>query len=464
MRSVKRDIIGVAMSRGLSLLAGIVTGLLLPKLLQLTDYGYVKIFTLYLTYTALLHVGFVDGILLRFAGQAYDALEREKLRAYTAFFALFQVAVGCALSAAGWLFSDPAYRFILQMLGVNMVLVNLTTYYQFLSQATQRFSEYAAKNLIAAVCKALYVLMLLALQNYGLLGISWRLYLMGLNAIDAVMLLWYVWIYREITFGPRAKMRDCADEIRALFRQGILLTLAYQASHLVLILDRQFVSVLYSTDTYAVYSFAYNLVMMISVMISSLAVVLLPVLKQAAAERMKPYYRKTLSVTAVLTGAALCCYFPLAAFVEWFLPEYTPSLAYLAVILPALLYSSCISVVMFTFCKALGDNAGFFKNSCAALGLGFLTNAAAQALFRTPLAISYASLLTMGVWYLLQERQLRRREGLQGRKEFGYLTVLTGGFLAAVRWSPTLWVGLAAYLVWFLAATAMFYRAEMLKR
>ena len=428
MDPVKKDMMGVAVSRGLSLTAGVVTGLLLPKLLTVSDYGYLKIFTLYLTYTALLHFGFVDGILLKFAGRDYEMLRREQLRTYTRFFALFQVAAGCALSVAGSLFQDPAYRFILRMLGVNMVLVNLTTYYQFISQATRRFSEYSAKQLLAAVFKAGLVIVLLILRSMGVLEVSYRLYIIALNGIDGVMLLWYVWIYRDITFGPGMPLKEQRGEIGELFKQGILLTLAYQVSHLVLVLDRQFVSVLYPTDTYAVYSFAYNLVMMLSVMISSLAVVLLPVLKRVEPERIKPYYRKTLSVTAILTGAALCCYFPLVGLIRWFLPEYEQSLSYLAAVLPALMYSSCISVVMFTFCKALEQNAGFFKTGCMVLGIGCLTNGAAYGLFRTPLAISYASLLTMAAWFLLQERQLYKHTGMKGRKEFFYLTVLAIGF------------------------------------
>lgn len=460
---MKKDMMGVAVSRGLSLAAGVVTGLLLPKLLTVSDYGYLKIFTLYLTYTALLHFGFVDGILLKFAGRDYEMLCREQLRTYTCFFALFQVVVGCALSAAGLLFHDPAYRFVLQMLGVNMVLVNLTTYYQFISQATQRFSEYSAKQLLAAVLKAGLVIALLVLQSSGVLEASYRLYIIALNGIDGVMLLWYVWIYRDITFGPGLPLKELHGEIRELFKQGILLTLAYQVSHLVLVLDRQFVSVLYPTDTYAVYSFAYNLVMMLSVMISSLAVVLLPVLKRVELERIKPYYRKTLSVTAVLTGAALCCYFPLVELIRWFLPEYESSLSYLAAVLPALTYSSCISVVMFTFCKALAQNANFFKTGCVVMGIGCATNAAAYGVFRTPLAISYASLLTMAVWFLLQEGQLYKHTGMKGRKEFFYLTVLTLGFLSVAQAVSSCWVGLAAYLVWFLAATWCFYRKDAVR-
>ena len=59
----------VAFSRGLSLVSNVFIGFLLPKFLSITDYGFYKVFTLYAVYTALLHFGFVDGILLKLSGK-----------------------------------------------------------------------------------------------------------------------------------------------------------------------------------------------------------------------------------------------------------------------------------------------------------------------------------------------------------------------------------------------------------
>ena len=59
----------VGFSNIVVLIGGIVTGFLVPLVLGVNEYGYFKIYTLYLTYTSLLHFGFVDGLLLINAGK-----------------------------------------------------------------------------------------------------------------------------------------------------------------------------------------------------------------------------------------------------------------------------------------------------------------------------------------------------------------------------------------------------------
>lgn len=83
----------VISSNILVLISSILTGLVVPKLLGVTNYGYYKIFTLYLGYTALLHFGFVDGILLMHGGEDYRDLNKVKFRRNTKFFAAIQAVI-----------------------------------------------------------------------------------------------------------------------------------------------------------------------------------------------------------------------------------------------------------------------------------------------------------------------------------------------------------------------------------
>lgn len=451
----------VAFSRGMSLLSGVAVGLLLPKVLSVQDYGFLKIYTLYVTYTALLHLGFADGVLLRLAGMEYGELDKRRMRLYTRFFVSFQTLIGVAMMVAGLLVKDGDYSFILIMLGVNMIVINMTTYYQFVSQATKRFAEFSARNLMSAVIKFLFVAALLLGQTLGWFRVSYKIYVFGLNLMDIALLLWYICTYRDITFGARDRLKGNWGDIWSLFRQGILLTVAYQVSHLVFMLDRQFVSVLYDTKEYAVYSFAYNIVTLINTMIASLSVVLLPMLKRADRSYIEAYFGKTLSAIAVLVGAAIICYFPLVVFIDWFLPAYQGSVVYLKIVVPSLMYSCCLSVVMFTFAKILDQNLGFFKTGLLALAIGFVTNAAAYAIFGTPESISCASLLTLGGWFLIEGRRLGKTVNGKISREFAYITVLAVGFLAITLLLPSVWLGCAVYVVFYLVATAAFYRSDI---
>ena len=456
-KSFGKSLMVVAFSRMVSLLSGVLVGFLLPKIFSVTDYGFYKVFTLYAVYTALLHFGFVDGMLLKIAGTDYKDLSLPKMRAYTRFFFYLETAVALLMVLVGVVFVRGEYLFILLMLALNMLFVNVTTYYQFVSQAVQRFGEYSAKNLIVAVVKIVFVILLFALQMADVMGVSYHVYLIGLNVVDGAVMLWYVSIYRDITFGSGDTIRSVRSDIRSIFKTGILLTLAYQVSHLILALDRQFVNVLFSTEDFAVYSFAYNIVTMISTMISSISIVLLPMLKKRTRDLVVRSYPTCSSTVAMVAGGGLLCYFPLVWFVGWFLPQYSGAMAYVSVVLPAFLFSSVITVVMFTVDKALDMSLDFFREGCVVLGLGLVTNVAAYLLWRTPMALSYASLLVMMVWFLLSGLRLGKRIGIGVMKEFFYLMLLAVGFLTVTALVEGLILGLALYTAWFAVWTMVFY-------
>ena len=67
-----KNIISVMIANIISLLGSITSGFLLPKIFNIEEYGYYKIFTLYMSYAGLLHFGFLDGMLLKISGMKYE--------------------------------------------------------------------------------------------------------------------------------------------------------------------------------------------------------------------------------------------------------------------------------------------------------------------------------------------------------------------------------------------------------
>lgn len=460
-RSFGRNLLVVVFSRIFSLLSSVAVGFLLPKILSITDYGFYKVFTLYAVYTSLLHFGFVDGILLKLSGKEYGELDTQRMRTLTRFFVVLELLISIVVLLIGSIVANGEYLFIVIMLAINMVFVNVTTYYQFISQAVQRFGEYSAKNIVISIVKVLFVLSLWAFDASNAAEISYKIYLIGLNVIDFLIMLWYVKIYRDITFGKCAPFNNLKKDIASIFRTGILLTLAYQISHLILALDRQFVNLLFSTEEFAVYSFAYNIVSMISTMVSAVSIVLLPMLKNRTHEIVVKSYKKCLSTVAMISTGSLLCYFPLVFFVKWFLPEYYGSLDYIAIVLPAFVFTSSITVVMFTINKVFDMNLCFFKDGCLVLILGLVFNVIAYWIFRSPRAISYASLGVTMIWFLISGARLRKVTGVNVNKEFLYTLCITIGFLVITNCFTNIFIGFVIYLIWQILWTIVFHKADV---
>lgn len=458
------DFAAVVFSNGLVLVSNILTGLVVPKLLGVNNYGYYKVYTLYLVYVALLHFGFVDGILLKHGGEQYDQLDKKKFRLNTRFFSALQMLVAVVIMACSYFFEQPIYRFICVMLGIDTIFTNLTSYYQYVSQCTMRFKELSFRRILQAILKSIIVVAFWIIHRFGMMSVlSAYVYITCLVVIDFLLLLWYVHTYRDITFGSRARFKDNKKDLIAYFKSGIILTVAFQVANLVFSLDRQFVSVLFDNGTYGIYSFAYSLISMATTVIGAVSLVLFPNLKRKSEDKIISDFTDSMGIIEVLVFAAHMVYYPLCWFVNWYLPEYSASLPYLQLLFPGLAISSCISVIIFTYYKVLDKNLLYFGICVCVLALSALLNGGAYLVFGTPFSISAVSLIALMVWYLLSERYFIKKYHVKWKKNLAYIIVMSSLFYAITYIIHNSIIGTVLYVLAFAIVTIIFY-GKMLKK
>lgn len=56
-----------------------VTSFFLPRYLSIESYGYYKVFQLYVNYLGIAHLGFVDGIYLKYGGREIRDIDADEL-------------------------------------------------------------------------------------------------------------------------------------------------------------------------------------------------------------------------------------------------------------------------------------------------------------------------------------------------------------------------------------------------
>lgn len=287
--------------------------------------------------------------------------------------------------------------------------------------------------------------------------INYKIYVVALIATNCLLTMWYVYTYRDISFGRSEKMRDTFPEIVHLIQIGFPLLFANLCSTLILTLDRQFVNVLFDNATYAVYAFAYNMLSLVTVATSAISTVLYPTLKRVDLENIKNNYPILISVILSFVFAANITYFPLCIFVKWFLPKYTGSLIIFRVIFPGLAISSAITVVMHNYYKVLGKNFDYFLKSIVVLVISGIANAIAYTVFRTTISISIASIITMIFWYVLIEQYFVKAIGYDRKKNLWYLLIMLVAFYT-VSAIPNEIAGFFVYGIVFTIVTLLIHR------
>ena len=455
-RKTVKDIIRVSFSNIIKLLAGILVGFLLPKIVGVNDYGYYKTFTLYSTYVGMFHFGFSDGIYLRYGGKSYEELERTNFRFYSRFLIFLEVVISAILAILSLFLFSGEYRFIFLCLSLFLIVNNVTGYYQVVSQITSRFQELSFRNIIQSVLISMAVVSLWLLSKILKARISYREFTIIYVLIFAALALWYIWTYKEITIGRTVSGKEIWKDVPALIKLGVPLMIANLCSSLILTLDRQFVNILFDNETYAVYAFAYNMLSLITTAMAAISTVLYPKLKQTNEEVLVKSYSMLVSAILCIVFACLVVYFPLCSFVNWFLPKYSGSLIIFRIILPGLAISSAITIVMHNYYKTIGATYNYFIKSIVILFASGLFNYFAYLMFRTTTSISIASIITMLIWYVYVEWYFIKRYNVKWAVNLSYMILMMIGFYGITVIDNSL-ISCLMYVALYVFITLLFF-------
>lgn len=111
----------VVLGNAALLIAKALAWLIVPKVLGVMEYGYYKIFTLYLAYAMLLHFGFPDGILLIYGGKNYQEINQTEFRVYTRFFISFQTIISILIVGISLAVCQGMKCYIFCMIGIDAI-------------------------------------------------------------------------------------------------------------------------------------------------------------------------------------------------------------------------------------------------------------------------------------------------------------------------------------------------------
>lgn len=455
-----KNIIRVTLSNVTTILSGVLVGFLVPKVLSLAGYGYYKTFTLYVSYLGLFSLGMVDGIVLKYGDKDYHALDRGQFRSFYQWFMLLHMVMAGLLVLIAMGVRNADSRAIIVLLGLNLIAVNAMGYFQQISQITQRFKEYSFRKIVQSAFNVVIVILMYVFYRQGH-EIGYQAYILSTVLVNYLLLAWYLYTYRDIVFGRGAGLKATRGDVLGLMRLGFPLLFANMCSTLLLTIDRQFVSIFFTTEEYAVYAFAYNMLSLVTVATSAISTVLYPMLKRTDADKAAERYPMFVGIVLITVYVIIAAYFPLTLFIRWFLPKYSASLPIFRIILPGIALSSVVTVVMHNYYKIANRNKEYFRKSVVILLLSIAANFAAYWLVGTMESISAASILTVIVWYLYVDGRLKKDCRKKANMNFAYAIVMLIAFYACTGISNVYW-GCAAYIAVCAVMSLVFYR-DLLK-
>lgn len=457
---VLKNIILIGFSNVCNIIAGVLLAILVPKIMAKTEYGYYKTFTLYASYLGLLHFGICDGVFLKYAGKNFDDLDKKKFGVFTRVLFASQLIISVILILVGLIFLPKLYKVIFLLLAIDLLGVNITTYYELISQVTSRFKMVALRNVVKGMLTIISVAVLLVLYKAMGYSPSYIVVSACVVGVNVILSLWYVISYRSITFGHFDKVRDHKDEIKELYKVGIILLLSSFVTNLIFAADQQTVNILFSTEEYAAYAFAYNMVSLITIASNAASVVLFPTLNKTNDETIKNNYSTLNSNMLMFMALAMISYFPIDVFVTYFLPKYTDSLIIFRVIMPGLFISSCVTVIKGNIYKKFDHIKRYLVYAIIVLILSIITNIIAYNICKSMTAISIASVITLVIWYMLTEGYMIKKYHVKFVKNALYIILICASYYLCFL-IKNIYISFVIYLACYLVITIPLYFNEI---
>lgn len=451
-----KDLIYTLGANTITLLIGVIVTFIIPKVISIDEYGYFKMFTFYLGFLGFFHLGFNDGIYVNYGDYDYENIPREKFRTYFKFLLIFQVLIAVLVTIGTMSFvENPEKRIICFFLALNIILLNLTCYFEFLSQIIRRFKFYSFNTILS---KILYIV---AVSFILLLKYEKAIYLIiAQTIINLLTLLIYIIYYREVNFGKYKPLITMKEDIKKNIKIGFFIMLGNFVSIIIIGVDRIFISKFFTVHDFAMYSFAVSLLSMIYILLNGIRSVIYPYLTRSSEKNLNKTYETMKTYIFIILGYALSSYFIFEIIVLGFLPKYKEVLYITPIIFPTVLLSGEINIVTSNFYKSLKLEKEYTRNNLIAVAVSLISIVIAFLVFRSKEAIATSSLLSFYIWELCGDGFFKKHLGIKVSKHH-IAEILVIVLFLYLSFKMVWYKGFILYLCGFTLIVLIFFKNEI---
>ena len=247
-QSLSKGVLVVLIANVISMLFNVLINFLQPKYLSVETFSVIKTFTLYLTLTGLFHLGYMDGMYIKYGGREVSELNRDELSTNISTMRILQVVISFLFLLVGLLLGDD----VLVLFSILLIPFNMTMYFKLLYQATGEFSLYG--RIMNVSTAALFLGNLLLIFVFHRQGYFWYI---------AIQILIYIviWLFLELDFHHKINtkfqiLKGSISEAVEMVKSGFFVMLGNFSSIFLTVMDRWLVKWLMTALDFAGYSFA----------------------------------------------------------------------------------------------------------------------------------------------------------------------------------------------------------------
>ncbi|MDK0733964.1 capsular biosynthesis protein [Clostridium perfringens] len=444
--NLKRNILRIFSANFLTMISGILLGFVVPAVLSVDSYAYFKTYTFYISYIGLLHLGFVDGMYIKYGGKELIDLDKSEFKLEHRVFIIFQIIITLLCLVIALVKKD----IILILFSLSIIPINTFAFFSLFYQSIGEFKKYT---------NITYVYTIIYLLLNVILAVVFRNDNYILYCITSIFANGIVFLYLEFKYFKQFKGIKAKYDSKVWnnIKVGFFILLGNLSVLMFYAIDRWFIKFFYTVSDFAYYSFAISMLNIINLLISSISIAFFNYLSKGEnvekIKKLKDYF-------LILGVFASFGYFVFAGIVNIILRKYIPALDIIAVSFASYPYMIVINALYVNLYKARKKEKMYFKVVIFMVIISAFYNTIAMIINKNPVSIAVATTLSFITWYLYSVKDFRYLKST--KKEILYLGINTVSFLALSNFFNWL-IGGVVYFLIAIVTTIILFKKEILE-
>lgn len=442
---ITKGIAQVILANILNLIISIGNGFFLPKFLSVESYANLKTFLLYTSYIGILHLGYVDGIYIKYGGKMISEIDTDDFAKEKRVLLLFQLGITLPIALIALLIGDTNLLFAT----ISILPINMLFFFKFIYQATGEFKEYRHITNLSSIL--IFVLNLIFLF---IIKVDSSLWYVGIQvAISFIVWIYYEYRNRTTSGWEKSSLKEFWDCLNENIHLGLIIMLGNFMGIWITSIDRWFVKVLYSVADFAYYSFAVTMLRLINVVVTAFSVTLYNFFCKKSDDKEIAVIRK---IVLAVGAAVIAIIFPLEFIIRTYLETYIYALPVIKVLFMAQFVLIAVNAVYLNLYKARNLQKKYLIRMIVITITAFFLNGAIGYIWKDIVAYAVATLLTAFIWLVLCQIDLP--EYKMKINEWIYVFLIMVIYFASSCYNC--WIGLISYSCLMLVITVLLFRRD----
>jgi len=428
-------------AQSLHLVQSVIMSLLIPKLLDVEQFGFWQLFIFYSQYGGLLHFGMIDGIYLKEGGKEYEKLDYNKLCAQLKLLSVWLCVIMIPFVMYGLQNTDANRSIVIIASAIYVIIYNISTLYSYILQCVNDIKSFSIGRTIDMLFFVVALLVLLVAKVKVFVP-----YIIVYTIAKIAALVYYGIKEKELLSPLFSKIRK--SDFLELFdnvKVGSSLMISNIASMLIIGFGRFLVDENWGIKAFSKVSFMLVFINFFMLFINQASLVLYPDLRKKDSDQIVNIYSKIQNGLYLMTPIILLSYMPFSLFIKIWLPAYYESTTYLLMLLPLCSYEAKMQLLYNTMFKVVRKERKLLICNLITLTVSIVTISISVYLLKDIYAVIVSMLLSVIVRnfiadYMLTPHITGRQDAILKRncKEMSFIAIfvlanmLTNIYVAAV--------------------------------